>query len=109
MDHYNENRNRENGRGRGELSLTAVAALMLVIPWTILPLRTMDWALKSPAAEIIIGAYGAFMILCGIYAIAVYASGRARNTLMKVCVVIEGIYAVVGAAALILMAVGKFG
>ena len=33
---------------------TAIATLMLFIPWTILPLRTFDWALESPAAEIII-------------------------------------------------------
>ena len=28
---------------------TAIATLMLFVPWTILPLRTFDWALQSPA------------------------------------------------------------
>ena len=44
---------------------TAIATLMLFIPWTILPLRTFDWALESPAAEIIIYSYAAFMIFSG--------------------------------------------
>ncbi len=51
---------------------TAIATLMLFIPWTILPLRTFDWALESPAAELIIYSYAAFMFrhlfrarLCG--------------------------------------------
>ena len=34
--------------------LTAISVMMLFVPWTILPLRSFDWALKSPAAEIMI-------------------------------------------------------
>ena len=32
--------------------LTAISTIMLFVPWTILPLRTFDWALESPVAEI---------------------------------------------------------
>ena len=42
--------------------LTAISTIMLFIPWTILPLRTFDWALESPVAEIMIYSYAAFMI-----------------------------------------------
>lgn len=52
--------------------LTAVSTIMLFIPWTILPLRSFDWALKSPAAEIMILSYAAFMIFSGIFSILVY-------------------------------------
>ena len=52
---------------------TSIATLMLLIPWTILPLRTFDWALKSPVAEIMIYSYAAFMIFSGIFSILVYA------------------------------------
>ena len=34
--------------------LTAISTIMLFIPWTILPLRTFDWALESPVAEIMV-------------------------------------------------------
>ena len=41
--------------------LTAVSTLMIFVPWTILPLRAFDWALKSPVAEIMISGYAVFM------------------------------------------------
>lgn len=56
--------------------LTAVSTIMLFIPWTILPLRSFDWALKSPAAEIMILSYAAFMIFSGIFSILVYTKHR---------------------------------
>ena len=31
--------------------LTAIAGLMMFLPWTILILRQYEWALQSPAAE----------------------------------------------------------
>ena len=47
--------------------LTAISTIMLFVPWTILPLRTFDWALESPVAEIMIYSYAAFMIFSGIF------------------------------------------
>lgn len=47
--------------------LTAISTIMLFIPWTILPLRTFDWALESPVAEIMVYSYAAFMIFSGIF------------------------------------------
>ena len=44
--------------------LTAISTIMLFVPWTILPLRTFDWALESPVAEInSIYAVGAIAII----------------------------------------------
>ena len=74
--------------------LTAVSTIMLFIPWTILPLRCFDWALKSPAAEIMILSYAAFMIFSGIFSILVYTKGKVKSKLMQVCVAINSIYAV---------------
>ena len=73
---------------------TALATVMLFVPWTILILRTFDWALESPAAEIIIYSYAAFMIFSGIFSVAVYAAGHVRNKWMQVCMIINCIYTV---------------
>ena len=77
-----------------------VSTLMLFIPWTILPLRRFDWALESPAAEIIIYSYAAFMIFSGIFSLFSYTAGTVKNKWMQICVVINCMYAV-GAAAVI--------
>lgn len=79
--------------------LTAVCTLMMLIPWTILPLRCFDWALESPTAEIMISGYAAFMILSGIFTAVSYVKAKAQNGLMKVCLVVNLIYAVGGIAA----------
>lgn len=76
--------------------LTTISILMIFIPWTILPIRTFPWALESPVAEIMISCYAAFMILSGIFTLVSYIAGKARNTLMKICLIINGIYAVFG-------------
>lgn len=83
---------------------TSISAIMLFIPWTILPLRTFDWALKSPAAEIMIYSYAAFMIFSGIFSILAYTKGKVKTKLMQVCVAINSIYAG-GAIAIIAMSI----
>lgn len=79
--------------------LTAVCSVMMFLPWTILPLRSFDWALKSPVAEIMISCYAAFMIFCGIYTIAVYAGAKVQNGMMKLCVCINSLYLAGGLVA----------
>ena len=85
---------------------TAISTLMLFIPWTILPLRTFDWALKSPVAEIMICCYGAFMIFSGIFTIVSYTKLNAKNKWMQICLVINSIYAAGGIAAFCMMIPG---
>lgn len=77
-----------------EKILTAVSTLMIFIPWTILPLRTFDWALESPAAEIIVYSYAAFMVFSGIFTLLSYTTAGVKNNLMKICLVITLMYAV---------------
>ena len=84
--------------------LTAISTIMLFVPWTILPLRTFDWALESPVAEIMVYSYAAFMIFSGFFSILAYAKGNVRNKWMQICTVINGIYAV-GAAAILCMTI----
>ena len=62
-----------------EKILTAVSTLMIFIPWTILPLRTCSWALESPAAEIIIYSYAAFMVFSGIFTLLSYTTAGVKN------------------------------
>lgn len=83
--------------------LTALSTLMIFIPWTILPLRTFDWALESPTAEIMISCYAGFMVFSGIFTILSYGKARVQNNLMKVCLVINGLYLVGGIAAFAMM------
>lgn len=83
--------------------LNAVSAIMLFIPWTILPLRTFDWALESPVAEIMIACYAAFMIFSGVFTIISYVKAKAQNNLMKVCLVVNSLYAVAGVVFLGMM------
>lgn len=85
---------------------TALATVMLFVPWTILPLRTFDWALKSPVAEIMIYSYAAFMIFSGIFSILAYTKGKVKNKWMQVCAVVNGIY-MAGAVAILCMAIAS--
>lgn len=83
--------------------LTTICTVMMFVPWTILPLRTNDWALQSPVAEIMIGGYAVFMILAGIITILSYTKGKAQNVLMKISLVVNGLYAVGGVGVLAMM------
>lgn len=80
--------------------LTAVNTIMLFVPWTILPIRTFDWALEIPVAEIMIACYAIFMVLSGIFTIITYVISKVQNNLMKVCLIVNSLYAVAGVAFL---------
>lgn len=84
--------------------LIGIATLLLFLPWTILPLRTLPWALASPAAEIMISCYAAFMIFGGIFTFFCYTRARIQNTWMKICLMINLLYAAGGIAAFGMMA-----
>lgn len=88
--------------------LTAVSTIMLFIPWSILPLRTFDWALESPVAEIMIACYAAFMIFSGVFTIISYVKAKAQSNLMKVCLVVNSLYAVGGIVFLGMMINTRF-
>ncbi len=87
--------------------LTTISTIMLFIPWTIIPLRENAWALESPAAEIMISCYAAFMIFSGIFTILSYVKANVQNNLMKVCLIVNSLYAVGGAAAFGMMVLPK--
>ena len=76
--------------------LTIVSAVMLFVPWTILLLRTFDWALESPAAEIMIACYAMLMIFGGVFTIISYVKAKVQNNLMKVCLIVNSLYVVAG-------------
>ena len=87
--------------------LTAISTIMLFIPWTILPLRTFDWALESPVAEIMIACYAVFMIFSGVFTIISYVKAKAQSNLMKVCLIVNSLYAVAGVVFLGMMIIPK--
>lgn len=83
--------------------LTVISTIMLFVPWTILVLRTSDWALELPTAKIMISCYAAFMIFSGIFTIVSYIKGKAQSNLMKVCLVVNSLYGIVGAVVFTMM------
>ena len=83
--------------------LTGLCVVMLFLPWSILLLRTHAWALQSPAAEILIAGYAVFMIFSGIFTLFVYRNSAVRGLVIKICLLINGLYALAGAAALAMM------
>ena len=87
--------------------LTTICTLMIPIPWTILYLRSFAWALESPAAEITISCYCIFMIFSGLFTILSYFRGTVQNTLMKLCLVINGLYAMGGVTLFAMMILPK--
>ncbi|MCI9577038.1 MAG: hypothetical protein HFJ84_10460 [Clostridiales bacterium] len=88
--------------------LTAVSTIMLFVPWTLLILRMFDWAMESPTAEIMISCYAAFMIFSGIFTIVSYAAAKIKSNLMKVCLVVNNLYAIFGIGVFVLMGLPKF-
>lgn len=87
--------------------LIVISTIMLFVPWTILPLRTFDWALESTVTEIMISCYAAFMIFSGVFTIVSYVKAKAQNNLMKICLIVNGLYAVGGVAVFGMMILPK--
>ncbi len=86
--------------------LTTISTIMLFIPWTILPLRiNFQWALDY--AHIMIPCYAVFMIFSGVFTILSYVKAKAQNNLMKVCLIVNSLYAAFGVAALGMIIVPK--
>lgn len=92
-----------------EKVLTAISAVMVFVPWTILPLRENDWALQSPVAEITIISYALFMIASGVFSILAYKKGNVKNNIMKITMMVNTIYAVAAVALLGVMAFQNLG
>lgn len=87
--------------------LTTVCAIMVLVPWTILPLRTgFQWALDY--AHIMIPCYAAFMVFSAIFTIASYIKVKAQSTIMKICLVMNGMYGIFGIGVIVMMIVQKF-
>lgn len=80
-----------------------ISTILMFIPWTILIFRTQQWALESPTAEIMIIVYCILMIGIGIFTLVGYNKFKVQTTLMKVCTVINTIYAVAGIGFLALL------
>lgn len=82
-----------------------ISTIMMFLPWTILILRTQQWALESPTAEIMIICYCVLMIIIGIFTLVGYNKFKVQTTLMKVCIVINTLYAVAGVGFLVLLVI----
>lgn len=87
--------------------LTAVSVIMILVPWTILPLRAyFEWALEY--AHIMIPCYAIFMIFSAIFTLVSYLKAKAQNNLMKVCLVVNSMYGVFAIGAIVMIITQKF-
>ena len=87
--------------------LTAICTIMMLVPWTILPLRiNFQWALDY--AHIMIPCYAAFMIFSAIFTIISYANAKVQSNLMKVCLVVNSMYGIFGIVVIVMMIAQKF-
>ena len=98
------NSDQANG-GKAGNAVPLISTVLLLLPWTILPLRTFPWALETPAAQIIILCYDALMIFTGVFTVRCYRSGRHKGLWMQLCTVVGVIYA---AAAVFLLGLMVF-
>ncbi len=79
--------------------LIVICTMMLFIPWTLLPLRIwFRWAAEH--TDVMIPCYAAFMIFSGIFTILSYFQANAQSKLMRVCLVVNSLYASMGVAVL---------
>ena len=82
--------------------INAICLFIVFVPWTILPLRSnFQWALDY--AEIMIPCYAVLMIFGGVFTVLSYINAKAQNILMKICLVINGIYAFFGILVVVMM------
>ncbi|MDN6731802.1 MAG: hypothetical protein L0L58_10745 [Tetragenococcus koreensis] len=72
--------------------INIIDSLVVLIPWTILPIRMFDWALKSPNAENIILGYAIFMIIGGVFTILTYPRVDEKSNLLKIYLVVNSFY-----------------
>lgn len=86
-----------------EKTITTLCSILMLVPWSIFILRQNAWALESPTAEIMIGAYCVIMILSGIITLFSYQKAQVHNGLMKICCIVNSLYAVVGIAFFVMM------
>ena len=91
-----------------EKLFTAISTVLIFFPFTIFQILWNPWAFDSPAAEIIILVYIAVMIVGGIFTITAYTKGKVKNNLMKICLVVHGVYIAGGVAMLAMMGATKF-
>ena len=87
--------------------LTAVSVIMILVPWTILPLRAyFEWALEY--AHVMIPCYTIIMIFSAIFTLISYLKAKAQNNLMKVCLVVNSMYGVFAIGAIVMIITQKF-
>lgn len=78
-----------------KISAMSVISLMTVLlPWTILYVRTYDFALVSPWAEIIIGIYSLLILCFFAFSAFVYFGKKRKDVIAALALMVNGIYAV---------------
>ena len=71
---------------------SVVSFLLLFVAWTILPLRRNRFALESPNAQLIIAAYGAFILAAFIFSLVLYGKKKRRDILTSIALIVNGVY-----------------
>lgn len=73
--------------------LSVINFIMIFIPWTILPIRQNQWALKSPVAETTIAIYSVFIMVSLVFSLLLYAKKKQRDALSSIALIVNCLYA----------------
>lgn len=83
--------------------LTIISSLLVLLPWLSLLLKKWSKLPGTLAVDITILVCAVLLILIGIFTILAYCKGRVQNAVMKICLIINSIYALCGVTTIGMM------
>jgi hypothetical protein len=84
--------------------LSVLNLILTFVPWTILILRQYDFALQSPAAEIIITVYCIYIAGAFAFSLYLHTKKNMRDILSGIALILNSIY-LAGALVMICMSI----
>lgn len=86
--------------------LSSVCTAMMILPWLLFFLRGQLERLHVYSGAAVIFA-AAFFIFCGIFTVYVYFAAGVRTDLLRLCMIVNGIYAVFAFVLLVMIMVER--
>ena len=84
-----------------KIIFSTVCTSMMLLPWLLLLFRKRLEALIAHA-DVTVPLFAAFMIFCAVFTVCVYFAARVRTDLIRLCMIVNGVYAVFAFVLLII-------
>lgn len=84
-----------------KIILSSVCTAMMLLPWMLLLFRRQLETLFAHA-DVTVPLFAAFIIFCAIFTVCVYFAARVRTDLIRICMIVNGVYAVFAFVLLII-------